>query len=33
MVDKYKIDDVLFVNNVSAVRNESAVKLMSNFVG
>ena len=33
MVDKYKIDDVLFVNNVSAVRNESAVKLMSDFVG
>ena len=33
MVDKYKIDDVLFVNNVSAVRNENAVKLMSDFVG
>ena len=33
MVDKYKIDDVLFVNNVSAVRNEGAVKLMSDFVG
>ena len=33
MVDKYKIDDVLFVNNVSAVRNESAVQMMSNFVG
>ena len=33
MVDKYKINDVLFVNNVSAVRNESAVKLMSDFVG
>ena len=33
MVDKYKIDDVLFVNNVSAVRSESAVQMMSNFVG
>lgn len=33
MVDNYSIDDVLFVNNVSAVRNESAVKLMSDFVG
>lgn len=33
MVDKYNISDVLFVNNVSAVRNESAVKLMSDFVG
>lgn len=33
LVDKYNINDVLFLNNVSAIRNESAVKLMDDLVG
>lgn len=33
LVDEYNINDVLFLNNVSAVRNESAIKLMSDLVG
>lgn len=30
---KYKIDDVYFVNNISATRNEPLIKMLSDFIG
>ena len=33
VVNDLKIKDVLFLNNISAVRNKNAVSLMANLVG